>query len=241
MAPRSRELALWIADAALARRLGWPTPVPLLASQIKRTDLRLAAEGGDRADWAKAGHLAYACAGVAAIDLYAYLARRADRLIAVASQLRGRPYELVTVTGGWQHRTRKGFVETIRTARGLDEAPIKPLSKSASLLLLCIACFQAITRTLLGAFFGKEVSRGTVGHLRDLGFIAAGPRSPESGAPYTYVTTKGLHSHFGFDTLRDLPDMEKLKDAGLLRRDKLLTGELLSASIPADEFMTPQS
>ena len=35
------------------------------------------------------------------------------------------------------------------------------------------------------------------------------------------MTTKTFLSHFGFDTLRDLPDMEKLEDAGLLNKQKL--------------------
>lgn len=62
--------------------------------------------------------------------------------------------------------------------------------------------------------------------MRGLGFIAAGPRSPQPGAPYTYVTTKGFLSHYGFDTLRDLPDMAALEDAGLLSKDKLLAGDI---------------
>ena len=144
----------------------------------------------------------------------------------IREELRGRPYDLVAVAGGWQHRTRKGLADAIRTARALDQAPVKPLSQSESLILLCIAYFQPITRAQLGEFFGKEVSRDTIGHLRNLGFIAAGPRSPEPGAPYTYVTTKGFLSHFGFETLQDLPDMEALQDAGLLRRDALLSGEM---------------
>jgi segregation and condensation protein B len=73
--------------------------------------------------------------------------------------------------------------------------------------------------------FGKEVSRDVIGQLRALNFIAAGPRSPQPGAPYTYVTTKQLLSHFGFDTLRDLPDMEQLE----LSKQKPLAGAL-----PAD-------
>ncbi|HQS48554.1 MAG TPA: segregation and condensation protein B, partial [Xanthobacteraceae bacterium] len=32
--------------------------------------------------------------------------------------------------------------------------------------------------------------------------------------------------HFGFDTLRDLPDMEALEDAGLLSKDMLLAGDI---------------
>jgi segregation and condensation protein B len=38
------------------------------------------------------------------------------------------------------------------------------------------------------------------------------------------VTTKQFLSHFGFDTLRDLPDMEQLEEAGLLSKQKLLAG-----------------
>ncbi|WP_354002477.1 SMC-Scp complex subunit ScpB [Pseudogemmobacter faecipullorum] len=47
--------------------------------------------------------------------------------------------------------------------------------------------------------------------------IARGPRSPEPGAPYTYVTTPGFLIQFGLETLRDLPDIEALQDAGLLK------------------------
>ncbi len=151
-----------------------------------------------------------------------------DLLIAdIRDELAGRPYELVSVAGGWQHRTKKGFAVAIRTATGLSERYDKALSQSESLVLLCIGYFQPITRAELGQVFGKEVSRDTIGHLRKLGFIAAGPRSPQPGAPYTYVTTPAFLSQFGFETLRDLPDFEKLEDAGLLSKDKLLAGELV--------------
>jgi len=143
----------------------------------------------------------------------------------IRDELRGRPYELVCVAGGFQHRTRKNFADAIRFATGLG-AETKPLSDSENLILMCIAYFQPITRGELGQLFGKEVSRDTIGHLRALGFIAAGPRSPQPGAPYSYVTTKGFLSHYGFDTLRDLPDMEALEDAGLLSKDKLLAGTI---------------
>ena len=63
---------------------------------------------------------------------------------------------------------------------------------------------------------GREVSRDVIGHLRRLDMIASGPRSPQPGAPYTYVTTRKFLEQFGLDTLRDLPDLEALEDAGLL-------------------------
>lgn len=149
----------------------------------------------------------------------------------IRDELRGRPYELVSVAGGWQHRTKKGFVGAVRAATGLG-AEVKSLSPSESRVLTCIAYFQPITRGELGQLFGREVGRDTIGHLRRLGFIAAGPRSPQSGAPYTYVTTKEFLSHFGYDTLRDLPDMEALEDAGLLSKEKLLADEIVPDFAP---------
>ena len=152
----------------------------------------------------------------------------------IRAELVGRPYELVAVAGGWQHRTRKSFTDAIQLATGLGTTEARPLSQSEALVLLCIGYFQPITRGELGQFFGKEISRDVIGHLRSLGFIAAGPRSPQPGAPYTYVTTKAFLSHFGFNTLRDLPDMEALEDAGLLSKDRLLAGEFPLAFMERD-------
>jgi segregation and condensation protein B len=143
----------------------------------------------------------------------------------IRAELAGRPYELVSVAGGWQHRTKKAFSDVIRTATG-QGAVSRPLSQSDALVLMCIAYFQPITRGELSSFFGKEVSRDLIGVLRSQDLIASGPRSPQPGAPYTYVTTKTFLSHFGFDTLRDLPDFEALEDAGLLSKEKLLAGDI---------------
>ena len=146
----------------------------------------------------------------------------------IREELRGRPYDLVAVAGGWKHLTRPAYADAIRTAIGADERTID-LSQSEVLVLMCIAYFQPITRAELSAFFGKEVSRDLIGTLRSCGFIASGPRSPTPGAPYTYVTTKEFLLQFGFDTLRDLPDFEALEDAGLLSKEKLLAGDITPA------------
>jgi chromosome segregation and condensation protein ScpB len=153
----------------------------------------------------------------------------------IQAELRGRPYELVAVAGGWQHRTRKQFADVINTATGAGE-PGSVLSHSETLILICIAYYQPITRGELGRFFGKEISRDVIGHLRRLGFIGSGPRAPQPGAPYTYVTTKAFLTHYGFDTLRDLPDMEALEDAGLLNKDRLFsTDSLRPGEEPGEE------
>ncbi|WP_457154928.1 SMC-Scp complex subunit ScpB [Mesorhizobium sp. P5_C1] len=143
----------------------------------------------------------------------------------IRAELAGRPYELVSVAGGWQHRTKKIFGDAIRAAFGTASGErAKELSQSEALVLMCIAYFQPITRGELSSFFGKEVSRDLIGVLRAQDLIASGPRSPQPGAPYTYVTTKNFLSQFGLDTLRQLPDFEAVEDAGLLSKEKLLAG-----------------
>lgn len=142
----------------------------------------------------------------------------------IREELRGRPYDLVPVAGGWKHLTRPAYADAIRAAVGSSEMTQKSLTQSELLVLMCVAYFQPITRAELSSFFGKEVSRDLIGHLRGAGLIASGPRSPTPGAPYTYVTTKEFLLEFGLDTLRDLPDFEALEDAGLLSKEKLLAG-----------------
>jgi segregation and condensation protein B len=135
----------------------------------------------------------------------------------IKEESRGRPYELVAVAGGWRHQTRKQFAETIRAATGLADG-VKEMSQAEAGVLMAVAYFQPVTRGELGEIFGREVSRDLIANLRGAGLIAAGPRSPQPGAPYAYVTTPAFLSQFGFESLRDLPDLERLEDAGLLDR-----------------------
>jgi segregation and condensation protein B len=149
----------------------------------------------------------------------------------IRDELRGRPYEIVSVAGGWMFRTKLGFGDAIRAALG---GPRKAdLSQSNALVLMTIAYFQPITRGELSQFLGREVSRDAIAALRCEGFIAAGPRSPTPGAPYAYVTTPVFLAHFGFESLRDLPEIEKLEDAGLLGRtsEALLDDDALASEL----------
>ncbi|MCX8997501.1 SMC-Scp complex subunit ScpB [Rhizobiaceae bacterium BDR2-2] len=135
-------------------------------------------------------------------------------------ELAGRPYELVSVAGGWQYRTRSRYADTIRASSAQTRSATAALSESEAMVLMAVGYFQPVTRGELSKIFGREISRDTIGALRGAGFIASGPRSPTPGAPYTYVTTKHFLSAFGLETLRDLPDVEALEDAGLLSRNE---------------------
>ncbi len=160
-------------------------------------------------------------------------ARRNLKLIIddIRDELRGRPYEIVSVAGGWMFRTKLGFGDAIRAALGGPQRT--ELSKSNALVLMAIGYFQPITRGELSQFLGRDVSRDAIASLRGEGFIAAGPRSSTPGAPYAYVTTPGFLAQFGLESLRDLPDIEKLEDAGLIGRagERALGGDALAAEL----------
>jgi segregation and condensation protein B len=143
-----------------------------------------------------------------------------DELICdIRDDLRARPYELVLVAGGYQLRTKPRYADAIRVLNnGARDAGPPALTPTELLTVTAIAYLQPATRTELSRLAGKEISRDVIGQLKSLDLIAAGPRAPTAGAPYAYVTTKRFLEAFGLASLRDLPDIEKLEDAGLLQR-----------------------
>ncbi|MFC6447957.1 SMC-Scp complex subunit ScpB [Shinella zoogloeoides] len=143
-------------------------------------------------------------------------------------ELRDRPYELVSVAGGWQHRTRSRYAGAIQASIAPTRGAATMLSEFEAMVLMAVGYFQPVTRGELSKIFGKEVSRDTIAALRSAAFIASGPRSPTPGAPYTYVTTQHFLSAFGMQSLRDLPDIEALEDAGLLSRRAVQAEALLA-------------
>lgn len=154
-------------------------------------------------------------------------------------ELSSRPYELVSVAGGWQHRTRPRFAETIRASSAPTRGGAAALSEFEAMVLTAVGYFQPVTRSEISKIFGKEVSRDTIGSLRSAGFIGSGPRSPTPGAPYTYVTTQHFLAAFGMETLRDLPDIEALEDAGLLSRLAVQSEIATSQTGDAEEDLEP--
>ena len=84
-APRAEVSAFVLADAALAQALGWDHVVPLLATGLKRTDLRKRAD-----DLQLAFHRALISSAVEAARLATDLARRSAHLKAVAPKLRAK-------------------------------------------------------------------------------------------------------------------------------------------------------
>ena len=132
----------------------------------------------------------------------------------LAADLEGRSFEIAQVAGGWMFRTRTAYAPAIRAAADVG-GQFLDLSEFDVAVLAAIAYHQPSTRDGLKDIFGKEISRDLIGRLHARDLIGTGPRSPQRGAPYTFVTTGQFLVAFDLESLRDLPDREQLEDAGL--------------------------
>lgn len=132
----------------------------------------------------------------------------------LAADLEGRSFEVAEVAGGWMLRTRTAYAPAIRVAADVGTQDLD-LREFDVAVLAAIAYHQPITRDGLKDIFGKEISRDLIGRLHARELIGTGPRSPQRGAPYTYVTTEQFLVAFDLESLQDLPDREQLEDAGL--------------------------
>jgi segregation and condensation protein B len=145
---------------------------------------------------------------------------RFDDLIAdLIHELRGRPYDLTLVAGGYTLRTKTRFAPAIRVAhpgRGGDD--VAELTRTETFALTAIAYLQPVTRGEISKLAGREISRDVIAALKRNGLIDGAIRAPQPGGPFAYVTTRKFLEAFGFGSLRDLPDLERLKAEGPLQR-----------------------
>jgi segregation and condensation protein B len=144
-----------------------------------------------------------------------------DLLISdIRDELKSRPYELIDVAGGFQHRTRRAYGDVIR-ASGTVASKGVGLTALEKLALTAVAYFQPVTRAGLADILCRAISRDVIAALRGADLIATGPRSPQPGAPHTYVTTPAFLTLWGLASLRELPDLDRLEEAGLLGKAPL--------------------
>jgi segregation and condensation protein B len=135
--------------------------------------------------------------------------------------LRGRPYDLTLVAGGYALRTKTRFAAAIRAAHpGRAGDDIAELTRTETFALTAIAYLQPVTRGEISRLAGREISRDVIASLKRCGLTDGAIRAPQPGAPFAYVTTRKFLEAFGFATLRDLPDLERLK-----ANDVLQTGQ----------------
>ena len=115
------------------------------------------------------------------------------------------------------------------------ERPVqKPLSRAALEVLAIIAYHQPITRSEIEEIRGISLSRGTIDILLELEWIRPRGRRRTPGRPLTWGTSTAFLDHFGLSSVSELPGMEDLKSAGLLRKGAVIGG-LGETSVMAED------
>ena len=90
------------------------------------------------------------------------------------------------------------------------------LSKAALETLSIIAYHQPVTRAEIEQVRGVSTSVGTLDILLQTGWIRLRGRRRAPGRPVTYGTTDVFLSHFGLESIKDLPGLNELRASGLL-------------------------
>jgi chromosome segregation and condensation protein ScpB len=98
----------------------------------------------------------------------------------IRAELRGKPYDILHIAGGWQFCTRPAYADAINASMALPDRHLD-FTRTELMVLVSIAYHQPITRAGVSDIIGREASRGVIAALRDKNMITAGPRSPKPG------------------------------------------------------------
>jgi len=139
--------------------------------------------------------------------------------------------ELCQVGDGWAFRTKAEIAERLSQHKQVE----RPLSRAALEVLAIIAYHQPITRAEIEEIRGISLSKGTMDILPELGWIKPRGRRRTPGRPLTWGTSPAFLDHFGLADIGDLPGMDDLKAAGLLRKGQIL-GALMDHTSQNDDL-----
>ena len=139
--------------------------------------------------------------------------------------------ELCQVGDGWAFRTKAEIAEILSQHKQVE----RPLSRAALEVLAIIAYHQPITRAEIEEIRGISLSKGTMDILLELGWIKPRGRRRTPGRPLTWGTSPAFLDHFGLADIGDLPGMDDLKAAGLLRKGQIL-GALMNHTSQNDDL-----
>ena len=123
-----------------------------------------------------------------------------------------RGVNLVRVAGKWAFRT----ASDLNWLLSKETVAPRKLSRAGIETLAIVAYHQPVTRAEIEEIRGVTMSKGTLDVLLETGWVRMRGRRKAPGRPITYGTTGDFLTHFGLDTLGDMPGIDELKGAGLL-------------------------
>ena len=165
--------------------------------------------------------------GVTVSEVIAIVAARYDETSGV---------ELCQIGDGWAFRTKAEIGERLSQFKRFE----RPLSRAALEILAIIAYHQPITRAEVEEIRGISLSKGTMDILLELGWIKPRGRRRTPGRPLTWGTSPAFLDHFGLVSVSDLPGIDELRSAGLLRKGQILGGLMDHTDEIGDEAVSEQ-
>ena len=150
-------------------------------------------------------------------------------LLNIQSHYKNRGINLICIKNRWSFRT----AEDLSKLMSLQKSTQRKLSKATVETLAIIVYHQPVTRSEIEEIRGIGLSRGTIDILLEHDWIKPRGRRRTPGRPLTWGTTINFLDYFGLSDLDDLPGIEELKSAGLLRKGQSI-GELEDQSFPSE-------
>jgi len=135
----------------------------------------------------------------------------------------GRAFGIVEVGGGFQILTDPFYAPWVRKLFSKDRK--QKLSAPSLETLAIIAYRQPVTRADIEAIRGVSID-GVVETLLERDVIRITGRKDIPGKPFLYGTTKNFLTHFGLNSLEDLPKLKDFTESDIqLGRDELIRKE----------------
>jgi segregation and condensation protein B len=112
----------------------------------------------------------------------------------------------------WAFRTAPDVAPRLQ----IEQKVVRKLTRAAVETLAIVAYHQPVTRAEIEEIRGVVISKGTLDHLLEAGWIKPKGRRQTPGRPVTWVTTESFLEFFGLESTEALPGVEELRAAGLL-------------------------
>ena len=163
--------------------------------------------------------------GVTVAEVISIIAARYDETSGI---------ELCQIADSWAFRTKADFGERLSQHKRVE----RPLSRAALEVLAIVAYHQPITRAEIEEIRGISLSKGTMDILLELGWIKPRGRRRTPGRPLDWGTSPAFLDHFGLASVTDLPGVDELRSAGLLRKGQILGGLMQQADEVDEEAVS---
>lgn len=113
---------------------------------------------------------------------------------------------------GWGIRTAPDLGERMQIRKTETKAMSRPVIET----LAIIAYHQPVTKPEIEQIRGVSVGKNILETLLEQNLIKPGKRREVPGRPLTWTTTQNFLDTFSLTTLKDLPNLQEMRDQGLL-------------------------